>query len=286
MASRIKVAFWNVNMGASSTQKHEVFCRWVRSVKPELLVLEEAPFSFPISVKEALEAAGLSNRPIASVGMIEKNYSKNSSTKWITAFKSASDDLDISSFDSGIRAFNQSRRMILIRVRDKRLKSDDSMLEVLGVHANANESSSGILHTIYDRFADGDKRKVAVVAGGDFNMPFTTPKLRDNRQWKSVKPRNYNNDHLPFTQWSRGANSRGENQQALSALGLNDKKLKVYNGYIKPSPNGVIDFALGNEQVDIDSLSMTDGDYALTFDILTSFDHFPVVYELRWLTDG
>jgi len=260
----VKVAFWNCTLGDSSPRaKVDIFNNWVTTEIPELLLLEEVSFRMLVGTPCAIET-NTGFRTINYVNTLDSNY--NETTKCLAAFARPAD----------IEFYQLQGRTLTMDGLDQRralVKVTSAMLgkEIWAIHANAStRGGRGAAEAVRDYLARAHRSLV----GGDFNCHLAEAL---GLMLPAMAPQSHQGTNLTFTQWNMQA-YRAVPSTLLPNYHLSNNQR--YNN-ITLNPNvGPIDYLAHGRDADIQKLNNCASE-AVWWDILTHFDHCPVVYEIN-----
>jgi endonuclease/exonuclease/phosphatase family metal-dependent hydrolase len=250
-----KIAFWNINMGTGSNRnRHTTFKSWCAAVKPDLLLLEEVSDTLR---NDLPTWAGMA--PITYVNTLDKNLKVSTKQLWALQKGTHNFQGKVLSFP-GLEA---KRR--LIKVTNRTLQN----FALWVIHANASsKGGKAAVKAVNDYL---DKNDGAIV-GGDFNCPFINAgaRARAPRSWQQ-------NQNLRLTQWNKVAGITTAPNQRLHLVTPGRTGGPILQTKIEP--HRVIDYVMtGDDRKAVANPNCPDE--ATWRDILTFFDHCPVVYNL------
>lgn len=251
MCAAMKIAFWNVNMGASSYRARlSSFQSWCNEVQPDLLLLEE--------VSSTLDAGALATgsgmTEIGRVGTLDVNL--NPSTKDLVAMEKTNTAFTFACRPLRFPELSQKRMLLKVTCTDL-----NPTLTVWGIHANASKKggTNAVLKVTTYLGSNPD-----AVVGGDFNLDIGLVGFGNKR-----KSKRWDNIPLAFTQWNR----RGVAFPSAASLGVTTPINQTIQA------NAVLDYLMfGNNRV-VHPKRNCKNQHTWR-DILAQFDHCPVVYDV------
>jgi hypothetical protein len=248
------MAFWNINTGIGSfDERIGTFLRWCNARQPQLLFLEE------VSHKLGPYLPFLTDmRSLGFVNTLDKN--DNPTTKQIHALARPNIAGDFVCRTVRFPGLTAKRALLKVSARQGALHP----CSIWVVHANASKKGGTEATTAANAYLAANDD---AIVGGDFNLSSGLAGL------KATRAISWQHNRLRFTQWRKTAGTTGS---------PNDKLHLEKSGtaiYAKIESHKVIDYVMtGSNRVvaNVDNCT-TEANWR---DILTYFDHCPVVFNI------
>jgi hypothetical protein len=258
----MKMAFWNCTLGAtSSDNKKKIFKDWVSDQKPDLLILEEVSQKLLNGSTSAIGSeieAFTSLRQLEYANTLDKN--DGPTTKCIVAL--ANNKIDFQAKYLSFPELEAKRGLLKV--------IHSGGLTIWAIHANASKSGGeAAVNAVAKHLAKNERCGV----GGDYNFAIADALAKG---LPAKLPHSHQNSDLTFTQWN------GKGNSALSAAALATCHLFPQARYanITLKPNAVLDYIASGSKVTVTPSANCKSE-AIWWDILTNFDHCPVVYDVK-----
>jgi endonuclease/exonuclease/phosphatase family metal-dependent hydrolase len=260
----IRIAFWNINTGTGSfADRILTFQQWCQAVVLDLLLLEEVSST----IREDLPGwTGLTE--VGSVATVDRNFKPGTKELW--ALQSATAKAKWNFGATVLRLTELKSKRSLLKVTMKIHDPAYGNFALWVIHANASPSGGAAAVRAVQAHLENNRD---TVVGGDFNCSIGNagPDAAAPLSWQP-------NTNLNFTQWNKSDGSTRGPDAHLHLVTPPPVQPVMY-AKIKPSPHGVIDYVmLGRNRLALPLANCIDE--AVWRDILKSFDHCPVLYNL------
>lgn len=263
----MKIAFWNVNTGATSyMDRKSVLKTWLEEVQPDLLMLEEISSTLVMNDngKPLVDLTGYSL--LKAVNTLDKNLQP--STKCLAALVHPQTPVQMSA--TPLRFPDLDQRRMLLKVITTNLPQN---VNIWAIHANASEKGGAAAREAVEKLLATETGKTTIV-GGDFNAKASAVATRGVTL---VAPLRIDGVPMKCTQWTAGGAgppSTGENSKSEQMTAFGFTKSYVVKTI---KPNSVIDYVMHGASLSVKSEPNCVREETWRT-IVAQFDHAPVVY--------
>lgn len=253
---KLKVGFWNINMGETSFKdRKSTFKEWCKEMKLDLLLLEEVGNTLK---KKNIE--DLTNmKALNYVNTLNKN-DKETPLQLHTLAKNGEED----KFTATVLKFPN---LVQKRAALKVTYTKKPKFSLWVIHANASKKGGKEATEKVKEYLSTETGKDAIV-GGDFNYSINNVK-------GAVHPHSWDNKDMKFTQWGKedGATKRPDTKLHITSRDHSPLFKEIL-------PHEVIDYVMKGKKLTVKAEENCKTEKRW-IDILRYFDHCPVVYEIK-----